>query len=65
MDFLKQAKSKGAGDHLHIMQEREYVCNIAFLADIFSLFDALNIQLHGSAVHGGYGVKDGCLWEQT
>uniref|UniRef100_UPI003AB06FCF zinc finger BED domain-containing protein 5-like n=1 Tax=Centroberyx gerrardi TaxID=166262 RepID=UPI003AB06FCF len=47
VDFLKQSKSKGAADHLHIMQDREYMCNVAFLADIFSHLNALNLQLQG------------------
>ncbi|KAK0133933.1 hypothetical protein N1851_030513 [Merluccius polli] len=42
VDILKQSTSKGATDHLHIIQD-----NVAFLADIFSHLNALNLQLHG------------------
>lgn len=48
VDFLKQSKSKAASDHLHTMQDREYMCNVAFLADIFSHLNTLNLQLQGN-----------------
>jgi len=36
VDFSKQSKSKAAADHLRILQDMGYMCNVAFLTDIFS-----------------------------
>lgn len=47
VDFLMQSQSKAAADHLRIMQDREYMCNVAFLTDIFSDLNALNLRLQG------------------
>ncbi|RXN20545.1 SCAN domain-containing 3-like isoform X2 [Labeo rohita] len=47
VDFLKQSKSKAAADHLRVMQDTLYVCNVAFLTDIFSHLNTLNLQLQG------------------
>ncbi|MBN3290676.1 SCND3 protein, partial [Polypterus senegalus] len=47
VDFLKQSKSKAAADHLRIMQDTLYMCNVAFLTDIFSHLNTLNLQLQG------------------
>jgi len=47
VEFLKQSKSKGAADYLCIMQDKTYMCNVAFLADIFSHLNAFNLQLQG------------------
>ena len=46
VDFLMQSQSKPAADHLRIMQDTEYMC-VAFLTDIFSHLNALNLQLQG------------------
>lgn len=47
VDFLKQSKSKAAADHLRILQDMGYMCNVAFLTDIFSHLNTLNLQLQG------------------
>lgn len=47
VDFLMQSQSKAAADHLRIIQDTEYMCNVAFLTDIFSHLNALNLQLQG------------------
>ncbi|KAJ4928903.1 hypothetical protein JOQ06_004525 [Pogonophryne albipinna] len=47
VEFVKQSKSKGAADYLCIMQDKTYMSNVAFLADIFSHLNALNLQLQG------------------
>nr|XP_023701213.1 SCAN domain-containing protein 3-like [Paramormyrops kingsleyae] len=47
VDFLKQSKSKAAADHLCVMQDTLYVCNVAFSTDIFSHLNTLNLQLQG------------------
>ena len=47
VDFLMQSQSKAAADHQRIMQDTEYMCNVAFLTDIFSHLNALNLQLQG------------------
>lgn len=39
VDFLKQSKSKAAADHLCIMQDREYMCNVAFFNRHFLPFE--------------------------
>jgi len=47
VDFSKQSKSKAAADHLRILQDMGYMCNVAFLTDIFSHLNTLNLQLQG------------------
>ncbi|KAM8729080.1 protein FAM200A-like [Acanthopagrus schlegelii] len=47
VEFLKQSKAKAAADHLRTMQDSEYMSNVAFLTDIFSHLNALNLQLQG------------------
>ena len=47
-DFtLRQSKWKWAGDHVHIMQNRVYMCNVALLAEIFFHLNALSLQPRG------------------
>ncbi|KAK0135260.1 SCAN domain-containing protein 3 [Merluccius polli] len=47
VEFFKQSKAKAAADHLRTMQDSEYMSNVAFLTDIFSHLNALNLQLQG------------------
>ena len=38
--FLKQSKSKAAADHLLVICEtKKFMCNVSFLADVFSSFE--------------------------
>lgn len=47
MHFLRKSKLKAVADHLHILENQEFLSNVAFLADIFCHLNALNEKLQG------------------
>lgn len=47
MHFRRKSKLKAVADHLHILENQEFLSNVAFLADIFCHLNALNVKFQG------------------
>ncbi|XP_049328031.1 SCAN domain-containing protein 3-like [Astyanax mexicanus] len=45
--FLGMSKSKAAADHLILLEDENFMSNVAFLCDIFGHLNKLNLQLQG------------------